>query len=205
MEILQLSDSNVEEVAKKAANVLKRGGVIIYPTDTVYGLGVDVHNPSALAKLRQIKDRETKKPISIVVAEYPHAEMYAHMHPTAQTFAERFLPGPLTIVLPAKSHTPLGITLNDTVGIRVPNHPFTQALAKLFPKGITATSANKSGRTPEASIVGILEQLRHAIPLIDLVIEEGEKPHKPSTVISFTDDRVNVLREGALSRADLGL
>lgn len=206
MELIRLDEHNLEKAAKKAADVLKKGGIILYPTDTVYGLGVAAHNLVAIERLRNLKGRERKRPISVIVEDAKSIEKYATLTPLAEKFAESHLPGPLTLVVPANEYMPDSLTLNGAIGMRVPNDVFCLALAKEFGKPYTTTSANKAGMATPRTVEDILQHFRMSIAEIDLVIDGGERANpNPSTVVSCVSDVPYVLREGALSREQLGL
>ncbi|MDB5264772.1 MAG: translation factor [Parcubacteria group bacterium] len=204
MKIVNLEDVGVEKAAKLAAKTLSKAGIVLYPTDTIYGLAVDALNTRALEKLRDLKGREKKKPISVIVPDVASIESYAILSEQAKHLASRYLPGPLTLVLPGIDKLPEELMLHGTLGIRVPNHPFTAALSKAFKRPYTATSANRSGLITGSTVREILEQFGSHIPHIDLVIDAGPLSGGiPSTVVSFTGERLNVLREGAISKEEL--
>ncbi len=206
MEIIRLDDTNVEAAAARAAAVLRAGGIVLYPTDTLYGLGVDAVNRPALERLRALKGREKKKPISVIVAAPEKMDEHVHAHAEARALAEKHFPGALTLVLAAKDTIPTEIQLNGAVGIRIPNDPFALALARAFGKPFTATSANKAGQQTPAAVLDILAQLAPLGHHVDLVIDAGERAGgRPSTVVLYTGDTPYVLREGAISREELGL
>ena len=206
MEILRLEEAGIERAAKKAAEVLRKGKLVLYPTDTLYGLGADATNPKALARLRELKGREKKKPLSVLVPDHASISRYAHMSETARSLAARFLPGALTLVLPATDRIPAEITLNGAIGIRIPDDPFCRALAQAFGKPITATSANKSGRETPATVEEVICQFGPDAHEIALAIDGGSrKGNIGSTVVSVAGETPYVLREGAVSRAALGI
>lgn len=206
MELIKLTNSNVKKAAKKAADVLKKGGIILYPTDTVYGLGVAATNVDAIERLRMLKGRERKRPISVIVADVAGIEKCGELTPLAKRFAATYLPGALTLVIPANPLMPDSLTLNGSIGIRIPNDPFCLALAKEFGKPFTTTSANKAGTGTPRTTQDILEHFRMNLEEIDLVIDGGERLNpNPSTVVSCLTDTPYVLREGVLSREQLGL
>jgi L-threonylcarbamoyladenylate synthase len=188
-----------------AANVLKEGGIILFPTDTLYGLGADALNPEALKRLRALKGREEKKAISIVVADMAMAEKYAEVTPLARRLAERFLPGKLTLVLSAKGNLPEELTAGTgTVGIRIPKHLLCLNIARELGRPYTATSANVSDREPELSAEKILAQFGDKAKEIGKVIDMGELPESaPSTVVDARGEKPLVLREGAVSAEDI--
>jgi L-threonylcarbamoyladenylate synthase len=206
MEIVSLSNTSIGEAAKKAARALRAGQIIVYPTDTVYGIGVDAHNVGAIQRLRILKQRETKKPITIIVPSIKSIEHYATIPDAAKPLIEKYFPGPLTLILPAKHAIRSEITLHEGIGIRYPKHEFSETLAHVFGKPFTSTSANRSGRENPKTIQEVLEQFRLDINEIDLVIDGGELSNAvPSTVVSFMFKKPLVLREGKITRAELGL
>jgi L-threonylcarbamoyladenylate synthase len=205
MEIIRLTEEGLESAVSRAVSVLKRGGVVLFPTDTLYGLAVDALNTSAIATLKRLKARHTKKPISVVVPHHTALEEYAHVNELARSLAERHLPGALTLVLPASGKVPDDILLNGTLGLRMPNDPFSLALAEALGTPYTATSANMSGLPTPPGVEEILSQFGPQVRHIDLVIDAGPRVSgQPSTVVAIVDDQVYVLREGAIGRDQLG-
>jgi L-threonylcarbamoyladenylate synthase len=202
MERCNLADVGVVE---KAAAVLRGGGVILYPTDTLYGLGADALSDVAVAKVCKIKEREEKKPIHAVVADMGMAAEYGEVHDYARMLAEKFLPGPLTLVLKKRSHVERGIARGvTTFGIRIPNHGFCIELARALGKPYTTTSANIAGGENVRSVDAILTQLRDHAHFIDLVIDAGELAvSEPSTVVDVSKAEPVILREGAIPSADI--
>src|SRR3989344_7237171 len=167
MEILSLKSKDTQHAAERAAEVLRAGGVVLYPTDTLYGLGADAFSDEAVAKVYAIKGRETDKPIHCIVADIEMAEQYAEMSRAAEHLAAAFLPGALTLILSAKGGPAFGgkklgsgiLHGMDAIGIRIPKNDFCIALAKKFGKPYTTTSANVSGEVPQGSVEEILAQL----------------------------------------------
>lgn len=207
MKIVVLEDGNLEAVAKEAADALKKGGIVIYPTDTLYGIGVNALDETALAKLRRLKVREQKKPMSILVPSVAHISRYGHLTDAARAIAERHLPGGLTLILPATEHAPRDISLNDAIGVRVPGDEFCRALSEAFDGPITATSANRAGLTTPCDIRSILEHFGPDIEHLSVVVDGGERSGGvSSTVVSFVHgDTPRILREGVITREELGL
>jgi L-threonylcarbamoyladenylate synthase len=204
MEIFRITGDNSEQVLKDAAKVLAKGGIVLYPTDTLYGLAVDALNPLALGTLRALKGREKKKPISIIVPEVAHIEQHAHLHDEARTLAERHLPGALTLVLPGKAHLPEELLLNGQIGVRVPNDPIALGLVRALGRPITATSANRSGLRTPTTPDAVLGQFGKDIERIDVVLDAGPREGSlASTVVTFIDGVPYIIREGAISRSDL--
>lgn len=200
METITLQN-NVGAAAIKAASVLRSGGVILYPTDTLYGLGADALSDVAVDRIFAIKDRDPLKPISCVVADLDMARSIAHVDEIAERLAKAFLPGPLTLVLPKKKsiHTGIGRGV-DTIAIRIPNNDFCLELARTFGFPFTTTSANRAGVMPALSAQEIMVQLGDSADAIDLVIDAGWIPEaEASTVVSCVSGTPNVLREGVVS------
>lgn len=206
MELIRLTDKNLKDAAHRAADVLRQGGIVAYPTDTIYGLAVDPWNSEALERMKELKGRERKKPISVLVPDVHHIKECGELTPSAKALAEKFLPGPLTLVVPAKSRMPEGVMLNGTIGIRIPNDPFCLALAKAYGQPFTTTSANKAGMAVPDDVEGIMREFARELHHIALIVDGGpRKGSTPSTVVSCVGDTPYVLREGALSKTDLGL
>lgn len=210
MEIIRLSDANIEEAAARSADVLSNGGIVLYPTDTLYGLGVESFQTPAVEKLYRVKERDLSRPIHSIVQSVEIMEMFATVTQEAHTLARDFLPGPLTMILKKKPEFTSGIARGmDTIGFRIPNHLFCLALAKVFPHPFTSTSANLSGRETERSIGAILDQFGPAQAEIDLVIDAGELPESaPSTVVDLShlgeeDGHPAIIRQGAIPVTDI--
>lgn len=205
MELIKLDGKNLKQAAKKAAEALRKGGIVAYPTDTIYGLGVDPFNAGAVERLKELKGREKKKPISVIVPDVAHINACAVMNDTAKALAEKFLPGPLTLVMPIKRMSP-DITLNDSVGVRVPNDEFCLALAREFGHPYTTTSANKAGQGVPRNVDELMTHFRFELDKIAVIIDGGPRSSpNPSTVVSCIGDTPYILREGALSREELGI
>lgn len=204
MEIVRLTTTSIDSAARRAAQVLAKGGIVLYPTDTLYGLAVDATNPRAIERLRSLKQREAKKPIAVIMPSVDVISRYAVMNEVAYSLATRFLPGPLTLVLPVTAQMPMSITLNGAMGVRIPNDPFCQALSNIFPKPYTTTSANKAGRTTPHAVPHILEHFGKDIVLIDMVIDDGERGGGvPSTVVTCVAETPYILRHGQISKEDV--
>lgn len=185
----------------KAAEVLRSGGVILYPTDTLYGLGADALSDEAVAKIYEIKGRDEKKPIHAIVSSLEMAAEYGEVNEMALALTSAYMPGPLTLILKKKPECQTGILKDiDTFGFRMPNNGFCLDLAREFGRPYTTTSANLAGAQPEHSPEKIIAQLGERAHLIDLVVDAGELPERlPSTVVDVSSGEMRVLREGAIS------
>ena len=205
MKIRKLAPDTIEACAQEAAEVLKSGGVILFPTDTLYGLGADAFSDDAVAKIYEIKGREEGKPIHGIASDIDMIEMYGDLNAIGRTIAQKFFPGALTLILKKHPEFDTGITKDiETVAFRIPDNQFCIETAKKFGRPFTATSANKSGQKPGRSLGPILAQLGPASSLIDIVFDADELPDiLPSTVIDTSTDEVLVLRAGAIPSADI--
>ena len=178
----------------QAVSVLREGGVIVYPTDTIYGLGCAISNKRAILRLVAIKGRDPKKPLSIVCSDLSQVSEYAVISKVAYRILRHCLPGPYTFVLPATLKVPkLLLTRQKTIGIRVPDHPVPLSLVGQLGEPIIGTSANKSN---EENITDPDELKDRLGSQVDMILATGTLPVEPSSVISLVDDRVEILRRG---------
>ena len=205
METIRLLEVGVEPAALRAAAILREGGVALYPTDTLYGLGADALSDDAVAKVKRIKGRDQGKPIHAILEDVDAVREYADMNATAALLAKAFWPGALTLILNKKPEINSGIARGiDTFGVRVPNNEFCLALAHEFGGPYTGTSANRSGEVPERSLEKVFTQLGSVVEAIDIVIDAGElHASLPSTVVDTTSSTPVILREGTISASDI--
>ena len=197
------SDAPDEQTLSIANETLRGGGLVVYPTDTLYGIGADPFNERALARLQSAKRRAEQKPI-LLITHSPDAasEVVESFSTAALVLAGEFWPGPLTLVLPARAGLARAITQDSgTVGLRIPANKTSLLLAELFGKPITSTSANLTGESTPGSVDAIEEMLGDAI---DLYLDAGPlPPSRPSTIVDVTVRPPRILREGALTRDQL--
>jgi L-threonylcarbamoyladenylate synthase len=187
--------------ANIAIEVLQNAGLVIYPTETLYGIGADVTNPKAIKKLIEYKNRPFGKPFSIAVNDQKMAEEYVDLNETAKNLYKEFLPGPLTIISNSKHKTAQGVESEDgTLGIRIPDYNLVTDIVKKFGKPITSTSANASYKKRPYKISDILDNISDKQKeLIDLIIDAGTLPkNDPSTVIDTSLDDPVTLRQGQI-------
>jgi len=205
MRTFTLVPDTLDDAVQEAAQVLREGKVVIYPTDTLYGLGADAFSDEAFEKVCMIKERDERRPVHAVFADLAMAEAYAELTPTAQTLAQAFLPGPLTLVLKKKKHLTTGIARSlDTVGVRIPKHDFCLTLAAAFGRPYTTTSANVSGEESPATLQGIIAQLGERAAHVALAIDGGAvDAHLRSTVVDARATVPHILREGAITERDI--
>ena len=177
---------------EKAAGIIKKGGVVIYPTETVYGIGTSIFSEKALKKVFEIKGRETGKPVSVAVSSFRMMEDLVYMDEKERDFIRKFLPGPVTVLLRKKSTVPDILTPGtDLVGIRFPDNRIATMLIELAGVPITSTSANLSGEEPPESV----DQIKIKA---DYILDCGVCTGEPSTVVDLQNLRV--VRKGARFR-----
>ena len=177
------------DILKKAVSVLMHDGIIVYPTETVYGLGADAFSDEAILKVYEAKKRPLAMPISIAVADFDMLSAVARVAPEAEPFLTAFLPGPVTVVLPARKTVPATLTGGTgLIGIRMPAHDLALRLITMFDAPITATSANLHGAKDPVI------PAECTVPY-EFLIDGGRLPGIPSTVVDLTGKRV--LRAGA--------
>ena len=188
---LKFSESSLDE----ASRVVVRGGLIVYPTDTVYGLGCDPRNEDAVGRLFSAKRREAK-PIPIMCDGFESASKLVAMSSLASELAERFWPGALTIVAPLATELPSLIHQGTgTLGVRVPGSSLCRMLVTKCGGVLTGTSANVSGRGPCRTAPEAERELGRAV---DLILDGGRLANTESTVVRVTGDGIEVLRQGAI-------
>lgn len=178
---------------------LERGGIVVYPTETLYGLGARALSRAAVATVADLKGRADEKPIAVIVSERAMlARIVTRVPAPAERLIERFWPGPLTLVLPARSDLPPELTGGSgVIGVRVSSHPIARALSAAIDEPITATSANPSGEPPACDVASA----RRAFGTrVDAYLDGGTLAGGPgSTVVLVADDSVRVLRAGAIA------
>jgi tRNA threonylcarbamoyl adenosine modification protein (Sua5/YciO/YrdC/YwlC family) len=177
------------------AEVLQRDGVIAYPTDTLFGLGCLVSRKKAVDRIQAMKGRDPKKPMSILCADMEMLCRYTrHLDTPTFRILKQMFPGPYTAVLGCSREVPRYLQKKQTVGLRIPDQVFCQAITRLVGEPIITTSCNTSGAEPLQNAWEIQEELGH---LLDLVVDCGEPSGLASTVVDLTGDEPILLREGA--------
>lgn len=185
---------------QRCINILKEGGLIVAPSDTVYGLVCDATNEVAVKKLIAVKNRPIGKPISVFVDGPAMIEDLVETKSHAALLSQ-LLPGPFTVILPSKQKVcSLLESERKTLGVRYTSFPWIRELVHTYGKPLTATSANVSGRPPHYEATGFMEELPEARKhLIDYVVDFGKLPHnKPSTIIDLTGSSLQLLRKGEI-------
>ncbi|MBD3329747.1 threonylcarbamoyl-AMP synthase [Candidatus Dojkabacteria bacterium] len=197
----KLIQTKREDIINLAVEALEKSGLVIYPTETCYGIAADATNQAAVDKLLRYKSRREGKPISIAVLDESMARNYAEINEIAHSIYANFLPGPITVVSKAKDTLADGVSSEfTTIGIRIPDYPLVLEIIKKLGRPITATSANISYNPRPYNIDKYLKEtpekhLKH----IDLIIDAGIlKPNDPSTVVDTTLNNMNVMRQGRI-------
>lgn len=188
---------------RAAAIVLKAGGIVAFPTDTLYGLGADAFNAEAVERIFSAKERDRSHGLPILIGSSGQLSQVAvKVSREAAMLAERFWPGALTLVLHRSPSVPDIVSGGgSTIAVRVPDHPVTLHLIEYAGGPIVGTSANRTGASDAASPEQVEEQLG---PWLDYVIHAGSTPEgKPSTIVDMTTPKPQVLREGAVSSEDI--
>lgn len=198
MRILKINPNKPErQLLRIAADVLKNGGLIIYPTDTLYGLGANALNRKSVKKVYKVKGRKFKKPLSVAFNSLKQAQKYVTFNASSIKLARRLLPGPLTIIVPMKRKFPKELT-RQKIGIRIPDNRIVFELLKMTKFPITATSANISSKKDPVTAEDAANQIGNKV---NLIIDGGRcKYSKPSTIVEIVDDYIRVIREGVLKK-----
>lgn len=193
--VLSINSQNPQiRLIKKVVDVLKDGGVIIYPTDTVYGMGCDLSNKRGIERIYEIKKRSKKRPLSFVCADLKHISQYARVSDYAYKTMKRFLPGPYTFILEASRLVPkIILPKRPTTGIRVPDNQICLSLIRELGQPIISTSV----QSPEGEDLGNPALIQEYFGrIVDLIIDGGMIKPEPSSVISLVDDNIELLRIG---------
>ncbi|MBN2466799.1 MAG: threonylcarbamoyl-AMP synthase [Deltaproteobacteria bacterium] len=184
---------------KSAVDVMRAGGVVAYPTETFYGLGVDALSGGAIRKIYSIKKRDPSQPLLILISHYDLLSEYVAMVPEiARKLTERFWPGPLTIIFSASPRIPsLLCAGTGKIAVRISSHPIARALAAAMDVPITSTSANLTGLPSPTMPEEVFNQLHSKI---DMIIDGGKTMGgMPSTIVDVTMSPLQLVREGAIS------
>ncbi len=198
MIIKKQENLNIQEII----NFLEEGKTLVYPTETVYGLGCDATNQEAVNKIFTIKKRQQEKSVLMIVADLAMVLKYIEWTPKLQELSDKYWPGPLTIVAPIKFRNNLAqgvIAKDNTVAFRVTDHPLAHELSKQLGKPIVSTSANITQMSNPYEIEDILKIYQNEKEQPDLIIDGGVLPHQsPSTIIKLVGEKVIILRQGEL-------
>jgi len=188
-------DNPQQRHLERIADILRKDGVIAYPTDTLFGLGCLASRKKAHERILSIKGRDGKRPMSILCSNMEMLCRYTrHLETPAFRVLKQILPGPYTVVLPASREVPRHLQNKQTVGLRIPNHTFCTTITKLLGEPIITTSCQRTGEPPMQTAWEINDELGH---ILDIVIDCGSPEGLASTILDFTTDPISVIREGA--------
>ena len=186
-----------------AIEALRHGDVIVYPTETLYGLGADALNQAAVDTVFNLKGREAHHPLSVLVANQEMLRtVVAEIAPAAEQLMDRYWPGPLTLILPARKNIPKQLcNTAGGVGVRISSQPIAKLLVKTLGRPVTATSANPSGKEPARTVQ---EAKNYFADQIAVYVDGGTLTSKSgSTVLEVMEDRIRLIREGEISAGEL--
>ncbi|MBU2732314.1 L-threonylcarbamoyladenylate synthase [Acidithiobacillus ferridurans] len=188
---------------QRAAEILRSGGLVVFPTETVYGLGADAKNPAAVARIFAAKGRPADHPLIVHMARRDHLSQWSRdIPPAAFVLARRYWPGPLTLILHRACRVPDRVTGGqDTVGLRVPDHPLALMLLEAFGGGIAAPSANRFGQVSPTTVAHVREELGDAM---DFILDGGPcRVGIESTILDLSGHQPRLLRPGAITLAEI--
>lgn len=218
MIIIDYQNQKHKSVVEACAGALKQGKVVVYPTDTSYGLAVDAANIKAIKRLYKIKGRIFKKPMHVVVPSLAYARNIVKWNSVASRLAKRFWPGPLTLVLGLRAKR-IGLSKLSAgtgfLGVRIPNNKIALDLSRTLKHPITATSANRSGQKDCYSVDEVLRQFsakgesafggKNQKYKPDIIINAGRLPkRKPSTLVKVNGNKIEILRQGSVNEKQIG-
>jgi L-threonylcarbamoyladenylate synthase len=201
--IIQVDALNPEEeIIEKAVHILQIGGLLVYPTETAYGLGCDAYNVDAIARIFKAKSRPLNQPLSVIVNNMAMIEEIAVMQEQAKILIEKYHPGPLVISLKKKKVIP-DILNQNQIAFRISSSKLVQKIIEAFGKPIVSTSANKSGCDSPYSIVDVLETINEKD--VNLILDAGPQERiKTSTLIDFVQQpSPQIIREGAILASEI--
>lgn len=207
MEILKIDLQNPDSITlTKASQVLDSGGIVVYPTDTAYGLAADIFKPEAVEAIFQVKGRDFNKGLIVCVKDLTQAKTLVQFNAAAEKLFNNFLPGPLTLLLPKKplvSDRVSGGSKN--LAIRIPNCAVTLALSQNYLHPYTTTSANPSGMPNPYSLDDVLQQFDLAsLKLLGLALDAGPLPKiPPSTIVDLSLPTPQIIRPGPISETEI--
>jgi len=203
---LNLSDKNqIEKIAETAAGIFKKGGVVIYPTDTLYGLGANALDEDAILKIYKIKKRDRNKPLPVIAKDLKMAKKIACVDSRVEKILNKIWPGSITVRLRKKDIISYILAGNgETIAVRIPDNEFISTLMNKIDFPITATSANISGEKNLLKTIEIISEFKSAELKPDLFINAGNvKNPKPSTIVDLTTGVPKVLRVGIVGREEM--
>jgi len=193
--VFKLNKQNQNFLIKEAINLLKQSGVLVCPTDTVYGLLADATNQKAVARVFAIKKRSTTKALPIFVRDLKMAKKLAQINQKQETFLKKVWPGKVTVVLKRKKRSKVYGVEPKTIALRIPDYGFLNKLLAKFNRPLIATSANLSGQPATTHLKDIFQQFKNQDWLVDLLIEADTRPQRPSLIVDLIGEEIKILRK----------
>ena len=192
MRIVKIDPSKIDKnIIKQAASIIERGGILVYPTDTCYGLGVNPKNEQAVASLTKLKGRDETKKFSLIVSDFWMVKQICQVDKRQESVLKKYLPGPFTFVLEMKSG-------QGTIGVRIPDYSLTKILSKEIRIPYTTTSANLSGKKECYDMPCVVAEFLNQNIQPDLILDAGKLPkNPPSTVVDLSSWPPKILRKGS--------
>ncbi len=196
--LVRLNERTKEEICELASRYIKEGKLIVYPTDTLYGLGANALDEKAVKKVFEVKKRPLNKPLPIAVCNIKMMERYVYLNDIAKLLVKEFLPGALTLILRKKESIPDIVTSGlENVAVRIPDNDICLEIIKKSDLPITTTSANISGKMPPIDVKEVEVE-------VDLIIDAGKlKERIPSTIVDVSSGEIKLVREGKIKFSDI--
>jgi len=200
----KLLDAKKPGAIEEAAELLRKGYLIAFPTDTLYGIGANIHNPAAISRLYQVKNRPMNKGIPILISDINDLHQVAgEISPLARILIGRYWPGPLTLIVPRRADLPAALSPNNSIAVRIPANDVARSLIHAAGGAVAASSANHSGEAPALSAAEALAAVDEGLTAI---LDGGAVRHAvASTVVDTTNSQLRVLREGPVTTEELML
>ncbi|KKQ62038.1 MAG: hypothetical protein US81_C0002G0011 [Parcubacteria group bacterium GW2011_GWE2_38_18] len=196
MKIIKIQTEYNKDVIKEVVEYLRQGKVIVYPTETFYGLGCDATNSRAVNKIYKIKSKPRDKALLFLVSSFKMAKEFLEVNPTAKKLIKEYWPGPLSIIMPVRKEKQK-VLKGGTGGTRISSNPIAQTLVKSFGRPIISTSANLFGQPASHEVIEIIKYFSKQKYQPDLILDAGKlKKSKGSTIIDLTDENLKIIREG---------
>ena len=195
---MKLMNELTEDNLKEIIQILNQDGIIIFPTDTVYGIGCNCYSIEGLKKLYSFKNRPLSKPINVLTDSYEKIkELSRGIKPKEEELIKKYLPGDLTLIVDKKENVPDLLTANlDTVGVRIPNNEMALKILKAYPNPLATTSVNLSGESPGIEVSDFIEEFKDKV---DIIVDGGKSPiGVASTIVRVENDEIKILRQGNL-------
>ena len=196
MYVRKITEDNFYEIINEGARVVLSGGLVVFPTETVYGVGCSASNEKAVARIYRVKRRDRDKPLALLLADIEEVEILARDIPSyAKELMNRYCPGPITLIFTASENVPAFLrNESNTIGLRIPDNKVSLELIRSIGSPLAATSANVSGSTSPSTAREAMVEIGEEV---DMIIDGGNTPLKlPSTVVDVTGERPIVLRQG---------